>query len=166
MYANNKKDEIFVNSDGTGDQKGTKADIKLLINGRKAPQQISLKVAGGEQFGQVAGITFDKQIEIWGRLGVNVKSAEKAYNAKMGKMNSRMMFSDRGAVGLKEVEVAIRGAMGESYKLAAKQLQSRLPIDKLTSFLKIAASKGDSRIELVKLVNRKYKKAKLLQTSF
>tara|TARA_B100001113_G_scaffold348322_1_gene342006 strand:- start:339 stop:1466 length:1128 start_codon:yes stop_codon:yes gene_type:complete len=160
MYANNKKDVIFVNSDGTGDQKGTKADIKLLINGKEAPQQISLKVAGGEQFGQVAGITFDKQIEIFGRLGVNVKPAEKAFNAKMGKVTSKLMFADRGEVGMKEVEVAIRGAFGESYKFAAKQLQSRLPIGKLTSFLKIAATKGDPKIELVKLVNRKYKKAK------
>tara|TARA_B100000519_G_C14227898_1_gene430905 strand:- start:319 stop:1449 length:1131 start_codon:yes stop_codon:yes gene_type:complete len=160
MYANNKKDDIFVNSDGTGDQKGTKADIKLLINGRKAPQQISLKVAGGEQFGQVAGITFDKQIEIWGRLGVDVKSAEKAFNKKMGKVTSKMMFADRNTVGMKEVEVAIRGAFGESYKYAAKQLQSKLPIDKLSFFLKTAATKGEKEIELVKLIGRKYKRAK------
>ena len=74
MYANNKKDEIFVNADGTGDQKGTKADIKLLINGRAPPNQISLKVKGGEQFDQVAGVTFEKQTIIWGRLGINVKA--------------------------------------------------------------------------------------------
>lgn len=160
MFANNKKDKIFVNSDGTGDQKGTKADIKLLINGKEAPQQISLKVAGGEQFGQVAGVTFDKQIEIWGRLGVNIRPAEKAFNDKLKGVDLKMRFSDRGAVGMKTLELAIRAAVGESYKVAAKQLKSRLPIDKLTSFLKIAASKGDARIELVKLVNRKYKKAK------
>ena len=160
MYANNKKDDIFVNSDGTGDQKGTKADIKLLINGKKAPQQISLKVAGGEQFGQVAGITFDKQIEIWGRLGVDLKHAEKAFNDKMGKVTSKMMFADRKAVGMKEVEIAIRGAMGESYKYAAKQLQSKLPVTKLISFLKTAATKGEDEIELVKLIGRKYKRAK------
>ena len=160
MYANNKKDEIFVNSDGTGDQTGTKADIKLLINGKEAPQQISLKVDGGEQFGQVAGMTFDKQIELWSRLGVNVSSAEKAFNKKIEGMDLKMRFADRGSVEMRNLGAAIRAAVGESYKVATKQLQSRLPADKLSSFLKIAATKNDPSIELVKLVKGDFKRAK------
>lgn len=160
LYANGKEDDIFVNSDGTGDQTGTKADIKLLINGKEAPQQISLKVEGGEQFGQVAGMTFDKQIEIWGRLGVNVKPIENKFNDRLKDVNLKATFSDRGAIGMKDIEVAIRAAAGESYSYAAKQLKSNLPVDKLITFLKTAASKGDSRIELVKLTSSGFKKAK------
>ena len=107
LYANGKEDDIFVNSDGTGDQTGTKADIKLLINGKEAPQQISLKVEGGEQFGQVAGMTFDKQIEIWGRLGVNVKPIENKFNDKLKDVNLKATFSDRGAIGMKDIEAAV-----------------------------------------------------------
>tara|TARA_R110001632_G_scaffold185755_3_gene306071 strand:+ start:368 stop:1489 length:1122 start_codon:yes stop_codon:yes gene_type:complete len=160
LYANGRVDDIFVNSDGTGDQKGTKADIKLIINGKEAPQQISLKVEGGEQFGQVAGMTFDKQIEIWGRLGINVKPIETKFNDKLKDVDLKATFSDRGAIGMKEIEVAIRAAAGEAYSYATKQLNQNLPADKLISFLKTAANKGDSRIELIKFTSTGYKKAK------
>lgn len=85
MYRNSKHNDIFINSDGTGDQKGTKADIKLEIDGKPTVNQISLKVKGGEQFAQVAGVTFEKQTTIWGKLGIDVKSAKKTMTSILKK---------------------------------------------------------------------------------
>ena len=62
---NGQMDTITILSDGVGDQKGTKADIKITINGKPYEKQISLKVSGGEQFAQVSGDEFEKQQKIW-----------------------------------------------------------------------------------------------------
>lgn len=152
VYINGKKDFVLVNSDGTGDQKGTKADIKLSINGKQTVNQISLKVEGGEQFAQVAGVTFDKQLEIWGRLGVNVSSAKTAFENELKDVDLTLRFADRGNVNLTKMGTALRSAASKSYSEAAKQLKTKVDIDKLTDFLIYGATKGEANIELVKLV--------------
>ena len=40
---NKRENEIYVNSDGTGDQKGTKADIKLTFDGKKISKSNIIK---------------------------------------------------------------------------------------------------------------------------
>lgn len=152
VYINGKKDFVLVNSDGTGDQKGTKADIKLSINGKQTVNQISLKVEGGEQFAQVAGVTFDKQLEIWGRLGVNVSSAKTAFENELKDVDLTLRFADRGNINLTKMGTALRSAASKSYSEAAKQLKTKVDIDKLTDFLIYGATKGEANIELVKLV--------------
>lgn len=152
VYINGKKDFVLVNSDGTGDQKGTKADIKLSINGKQTVNQISLKVEGGEQFAQVAGVTFDKQLEIWSRLGVNVSSAKTAFENELKDVDLTLRFADRGNVNLTKMGTALRSAASKSYSEAAKQLKTKVDIDKLTDFLIYGATKGEANIELVKLV--------------
>lgn len=152
VYINGKKDFVLVNSDGTGDQKGTKADIKLSINGKQTVNQISLKVEGGEQFAQVAGVTFDKQLEIWGRLGVNVSSAKTAFENELKDVDLTLRFADRENINLTKMGTALRSAASKSYSEAAKQLKTKVDIDKLTDFLIYGATKGEANIELVKLV--------------
>ena len=92
LAKNGKVNDIFVNSDGTGDQKGTKADIKLEVDKKKTRNQISLKVQGGDQFMQIGGIGFDKQEELWSNLGIDVSSAEEKYNAYMKKLQTKLTF--------------------------------------------------------------------------
>lgn len=166
MYANNKQDIIFVNADGTGDQKGTKADIKLSINGKLTANQISLKVKGGEQFAQVAGVTFEKQTIIWGKLGINVNSSAKAYDKHFQKVDFATRFTDRAKINSTDVGENMRKAAAEPYKAAARQLEAGLSkgdskmIMALGQFIKKGAIKDEDNIELVKLTNGVFKRAK------
>ena len=57
-------------SDGLSDQKGTKVDTRVKITDYKGELQpvninLSMKVDDIGQFGQVSGMTFDVQQELW-----------------------------------------------------------------------------------------------------
>lgn len=166
MYRNSKHNDIFINSDGTGDQKGTKADIKLEIDGKPTVNQISLKVKGGEQFAQVAGVTFEKQTTIWGKLGIDVKSAKKNYDKYFEKVDFETRFKDRDAINQTDIGLNLRLAASEAYKIGANKLKQGLKnadarmIHSLTMFVKQGAIKDDPNIELVKLVGGSFKRAK------
>lgn len=166
VYINGKKDFVLVNADGTGDQKGTKADIKLSINGKETVNQISLKVKGGEQFAQVAGVTFEKQTTIWGKLGIDVSSAKTNYDKYFQLVDFETRFKDRGAINKTDIGLNLRLAAAEAYKIGAKKLEAGLSksdpkmIHALTMFVKQGAIKDDPNIELVKLVGGTFKRAK------
>ena len=166
LAKNGKVNDIFVNSDGTGDQKGTKADIKLEVDGKKTRNQISLKVQGGDQFMQIGGIGFDKQEELWSNLGIDVSSAEEKYNAYMKKLQTKLTFYDRDSVTKSGAADNIRLAAELTYKIAAEKLQTNLDkkdgktIEKLAKLIKSGATKDDDNIELVKLQSGKFKKAR------
>ena len=51
--------------------------LKFEVDGKTTKNQISLKVEGGDQFAQVAGVGWEKQVEIWGKLGLDVSKKEK-----------------------------------------------------------------------------------------
>ena len=166
MYNNSKENDIFINSDGTGDQKGTKADIKLIIDEKPTKNQISLKVKGGEQFAQVAGVTFEKQTTIWGKLGIDVSSAKNNYDKYFAKVDLETRFKDRDSINKTDVGENLRLAASEAYKMGAKQLKSKLSksdsqmLQKLGDFIKEGAALGDKNIELVKLTGGTFKRAK------
>jgi len=166
LAKNGKINDIFVNSDGTGDQKGTKADIKIEIDGKKTRNQISLKVQGGDQFMQIGGVGFDKQVELWDNLGINVSSAEKKYNEYIKKLQTSLTFYDRDSVTKSGAADNIRLAAELTYKIAAEKLQTNLDkkdgetIEKLAKLIKSGATKDDDNIELVKLQSGKFKKAR------
>ena len=70
VYENGRYDKIEVISDGLSDQKGTKVDTRVKItdqDGKLQPVNInlSMKVDDIGQFGQVSGMTFDVQQELW-----------------------------------------------------------------------------------------------------
>jgi hypothetical protein len=166
LAKNGKINDIFVNSDGTGDQKGTKADIKLEVDGKKTRNQISLKVQGGDQFMQIGGVNFDKQEELWSKLGINVSSVKKQYNDYIKKLQTSLTFYDRDSVTKSGAADNIRLAAELTYKIAAKELQDKIDkkdgeiIKKLSNLIKSGATKDDDNIELVKLQSGKFKKAK------
>ena len=70
VYENRRYDKIEVISDGLSDQKGTKVDTRVKITDYKGELQpvninLSMKVDDIGQFGQVSGMTFDVQQELW-----------------------------------------------------------------------------------------------------
>jgi len=164
LATNGKANDIFINSDGTGDQKGTKADIKLEIDGKPTHNQISLKVKGGDQFAQVSGIEFEKQITLWSKLGIDVKSGKKMYDSNMEKFDTEASFPDKPSA--LELGNVLRDSMDNIYKLAYRELKrkveskDRKTIQAIGDFIKHGATLDDQTIELVKLEGGVFKRAK------
>lgn len=167
LAKNGKIDKILVDADGTGDQTGTKADIKLSVNGKPTPQQISLKVKGGDQFAQVGGLGFEKQTEIWtNRLGIDITRSKAEFDRIYNQINNKLRFADRTAAATsKEAELS-RKAAGVVYEYAAEQLQTKFKridsalINRIGDFIVEGATKTDPSIELVKLVGGSFVKAR------
>ncbi len=161
---NGQMDKIDIISDGVGDQKGTKADIKITINGKPYKRQISLKVAGGEQFAQVSGDDFIKQQALWENiLDLDIKALEKKYNKALEYYDKTKMFSSRDDVKLNAFKDMLKTAAGVVYKDAASQIQKKISAKDsafFTNFSKLVfegATRGDKSIELVKLEGRAFK---------
>jgi len=73
LYENNRVDHIDVISDGLSAQKDTKVDTKVNVTnyeGKSVPVNInlSMKVDDVKQFGQVSGLGFNVQEELWERM--------------------------------------------------------------------------------------------------
>ena len=73
VYNNRRYDKIEIVSDGLGDQKGTKVDTRVKITDQEGNLQpvninLSMKVDDVKQFGQVSGMTFEVQQELWKQL--------------------------------------------------------------------------------------------------
>ena len=173
---NGRKDEIRVDADGTGDQKGTKADIKITLNGKKANMQMSLKVKGGDQIGQKAGVPFDRQYDIFKELGIDVSPARKEYDEAVKEIDLGFYFLDRAEVSKGkddkrlpkaiEMQKQLREANSKSYRLAAKICKEKMDsndeafVSKLADFLIQYGSLGDKQIEIITLTTKGFKKAK------
>ena len=89
LSINERQDLIKITAAGTEDQKGTKADVKVEVNSPTNPDKkfrnvdYSLKVTGGEQFHQVSGLGFDKFLDIFGQMGINVSPVSKVYEKSL-----------------------------------------------------------------------------------
>lgn len=161
---NASPDKILIASDGVGDQKGTKADIKITINGKPYKKQISLKVSGGEQFFQVSGHDFSKQMKIWNDLlGLDINEFEKQYMKAISNYDSTAQFSSRDEKKLIAMKDMVKSAAEVVYREAAKQMARKIS-SKDTKFFKnlanmvfTGATRGDKSIELVKL-DKEYKR--------
>ena len=71
VIGNNKADDVDVQPAGTSDQKGTKSDVNIIVNGT-LEQGISLKYKS-RQMGQFSGGDIVKQLtDAWSSLGVDV----------------------------------------------------------------------------------------------
>ena len=165
LRSNAKVDDIFVNSDGVGDQKGTKADIKLTVNGKQTRNQVSLKVSGGEQFAQVSGVGFDKQIALWqDGLGLNIRSLERAYNQSMSDFDPGLKFFSRSEPVASEQKDIVKSSMHLVYQYATNELNKLFKerddefMRRLIDFISQGIA-GDEQqyIELVKLERGKFK---------
>ena len=79
FYTNNEKNKIEIHSDGLSNQKGTKADIKVIVDDEVVHLNISLKAGAVKQIGQVSGQGFDKQVMLWKQL-INEDVGAKKYS--------------------------------------------------------------------------------------
>jgi len=165
LRSNAKVDSIIVNSDGVGDQKGTKADIKLTVNGKQTRNQISLKVTGGEQFAQVSGVGFDKQKALWkDGLGLDIEPLEQEYDEAMEDFDSGLKFFSRDEPEAQEQKQIVKTAMRIVYQEAANKLNDLLKtkdeefLKGLNDFIsKGIAGEEQQYIELVKLDKGSFK---------
>ena len=169
LYRNNKENQIIVDADGLTDQKGTKADIKVKIHGKVVNMQMSLKVTGGDQIGQMSGVPFDRQINLFELLCVDVSPARKKYEEKLKEVDITYAFTSRDLIKspqAKKIQDVVRQANAFVHQEAADKLEKLMRskntafIEKLTDFLRKAATGNDPTIEVVKLSTKGYKRAK------
>jgi len=165
FYTNGIPDVIEIRSDGTGDQKGTKADIKINVNGKKYRRQISLKVSGGEQFAQISGDEFSKQLAIWNDiLGLNIEKMESTYNKAIHGYDKSMFFASRDDKKLSSFKNMLKTASKAVYTEASKQIKNSIVskdtifYDKFVNLVIEGVTRGELEVELVKLESSKYKR--------
>ena len=178
LATNSKVDKFFIGAVGTEDQKGTKIDIVLKNNGKRISTQVSLKTNEGNQFTQVAGITFDHQKKLWiERLGLpknGINSLETKFNNTMKKFHDPKRFPKEGYT--KELDKRtdlqlsiLNDACAPVYKGAAdlmniefkkdKKRKNNLFLDSMIKFIADGAAGTDADvIELVKLGKGTFKR--------
>jgi hypothetical protein len=101
LSINAREDFIRVTAAGTEDQKGTKADVKVEVNSPTNPDKrfrnidYSLKVEGGEQFHQVSGQGFDKFLNIFGEMGLDVSPIAEKYQDFIDEFFDKEVFTKK-----------------------------------------------------------------------
>lgn len=101
LSINAREDFIKVTAAGTEDQKGTKADVKIEVNSPTNPDKkfrnidYSLKVDGGEQFHQVSGQGFDKFLNIFSEMGLDVSPISNQYQKFIDEFFDKEVFTKK-----------------------------------------------------------------------
>tara|TARA_Y100000114_G_scaffold124852_1_gene120732 strand:+ start:462 stop:1604 length:1143 start_codon:yes stop_codon:yes gene_type:complete len=169
LASNRKSNDILVKAAGTEDQKGTKVDISIIVDGNKLRNQLSLKVKGGEQFAQKTGKAFDVQKAFWEPLGIDVSSAEQAYNRIVSNIPDGKPFFSRDEIDAGGFLRLASDATSLIYQQAYKVLESKLQNDRfeaefvklLADYIKTGAVGPESEfIELVKILPGGFKRAR------
>ena len=158
---NGKVDDIVVDSAGTADQKGTKVDIKITVNGKQTRNQISLKVTGGEQFAQVVGFGVDKFEKLFKEL-LKLNVSQTAKNKCNGMINEfniteafSVKFSTREDVTNSDWATLLKQSAAVYYK-AAGQAMNRMKgqpqfAQDLYEAIKFGATRNEDGVILLKL---------------
>ena len=162
-YMNNKKNTIEVKGEGTKNQKGSKVDIALLFDGKRSKNQISLKTKGGEQFGQVSGVSFDKQHTLWREgFDIDIASLKSEFIRNLGDFNEKIEYETRADPQLEKQKSMLRNAIKPLFtKIASKinQLSTSGEIDlveHLIKFIRKHATKDEHQyVEFVKIDKKK-----------
>ena len=151
LYNNNRVDTIEIISDGVSDQRGTKVDLFVLINGKRENLNISLKEGSVKQFGQMSGATFDVMSKLFKPLGIKFSgSDEKKFNA--------LLADDKLKMHAKSI-----AAISYAYQQAAKQLSNSLKnnpyetTEQISKFIKYHATLNEDGVALVQLNNSEAK---------
>ncbi len=141
MYVNNVKNVINILSEGTADQRGTKVDIKVIVDGRLLKNlNISLKSGTNtKQFGQVAGYTGKAHSNLWKHFKLN-------YTKQIGHHNN-MILDHNG----------IKKAFHYSYKWAAGQINQRVRTNKqehamlknIVNLINFFATRNEKNVKMV-----------------
>ena len=122
LSINARQDLITILAAGTEDQKGTKADVKVQVQSPQNPKKqfrnvdYSLKVSGGEQFHQVSGLGFDKFMNIFSEMGVDVSGASAKYEKLLTEFFDKEVYTQKYS----SREDAQRTGGGDNLKKAAR----------------------------------------------
>jgi hypothetical protein len=122
LSINERQDIIKITAAGTEDQKGTKADVKIEVDSPTNPDKkfrnvdYSLKVTGGEQFHQVSGLGFDKFMNIFSEMGIDVSSTQRQYDKKLTEFFDIEVYTKKYS----SREAAQKTGGGDNLKAAAK----------------------------------------------
>jgi len=151
--------DIDVIADGVGDQKGTKADLTIVKDGREIDFSISLKAGTVKQFGQVFGASFDKQTILWDAgFDIDISELEEDYNEILSEIDPTdvVKFND-----------ATTDAVASVYEDVASNMKTWLKGDKskkeFDTLMKIAkaidfhATRNDPDMVLVQLDKSDFK---------
>ena len=136
LSINERQDIIKVTAAGTEDQKGTKADVKVEIQSPQNPDRrfrnidYSLKVSGGEQFHQVSGQGFDKFLNIFGEMGIDVSPIAKKYNTAINDFFDTDVYTrkypSRGAAEQSGGGPKLKSSAQIVYSYAGKKMKKAL----------------------------------------
>lgn len=143
LYTNNKHNKIDVMSIGTLDQKGTKVDIKVKIDGHDV-KLISLKADNTKQFGQVGGSSYEKQLMLWDTM------------LKISPTEAKKKYLDAAATG------DYVKAIGEVYKQVVKEFNMNMAntgsrqkqLMNLSNGIRMFATKKMDNVEMVQLTKK------------
>jgi len=169
LAQNKQSNEIVVEAAGTKDQKGTKVDISIVVDGVRKRNLVSLKVKGGEQFAQKTGKDFSVQEAFWSPLGIDVASLKEPYEEIVERIPAGKPFGSREEINeggyLNLAAAATSMVYGEAYR----QLQSHLDenrleaefVEKLVEYIIAGAVGPDAEfIELVKIMPNDFLRAR------
>ena len=101
LSTNAREDLIYIQAAGTEDQKGTKADVKVKVVSPQHPKKqfrnvdYSLKVSGGEQFHQVSGLGFDKFMNIFSEMGIDVSKVSAKYEKSLTEFFDKEVYTKK-----------------------------------------------------------------------
>lgn len=169
LASNKKSNNILVKAAGTEDQKGTKVDISIIVDGNKLRNQLSLKVKGGDQFAQKTGKAFEVQKAFWEPLGIDVSSAEQKYNSIVDGIPDGKPFLSRDDIDAGGYLEMASNATSLIYQQAYKTLELKLNNNKfesefvklLADYIKTGAVGPESEfVELVKILPGDFKRAR------
>ena len=169
LAKNNQSNEIVVKAAGTDDQKGTKVDIFIIVDGVRKRNLISLKVKGGDQFAQKTGKDFSVQEAFWRPLGVNVTSLQAAYEKLVDRIPPGKPFGSREEIDeggyLQLASAATTLVYAEAYRQLQEHLdENRLEaefVEMLADYITTGAVGPEAEfIELVKIMSGTFKRAR------
>ena len=165
FFSNNRENEISVRADGTKDQKGSKIDVFLEIDGKRTKNQVSLKTKGGEQFGQSPANDFADFEKVF-RSGFNVeiKSMKDDWEEDLKDFDKSVTYKSRVDSSLANQKRVYKAAVKKLFASATNQIndlskQGELDlVEALIQFIRKYATKDDWEfVEFVKLDKGKAK---------
>jgi len=165
FFANNRENEISVRADGTKDQKGSKVDVFLEIDGKRTKNQVSLKTAGGEQFGQSPGNDFaDFEKVFRSGFDIEIKSMKSGWEKDLKDFDRSITYKSRVDSSLTNQKRVYKTAVKKLFTSATDQInrlsnQGELDlVEALVKFIRKYATKDDWEfVEFVKLDKGKAK---------
>lgn len=141
MYENNVYNHIEVDSDGLLDQKGTKVDLRVKIDGKLTDVNVSLKAGDVKQFGQVSGSKFENMVALFDPLGIELERSTQLQE----KFNGFLKKKDTvGAC------TAVYEFVKDSLNRQASQTRSTI-IKTLSDFITFHATRNEENVTLVQL---------------